>query len=297
MKPKNAQLATEGDPRWKSIVARDQGADGAFYYSAKTTGVYCRSSCAARRAPPENVRFHATREDAERAGLRPCKRCKPDQPSMAKQHVAIVAQACKLIEESEKAPGLKELAKLAGMSAYHFHRVFKAVAGLTPKEYATAQRARRVRNELSRSSTAAKAVYDAGYSSNRRFYETSDLVLGMTPSSWRAGGTNTEISFAIGECSLGSILVAQSDRGVCAILLGDNLTSWCVTCRTGSLAPTLSAAMQSSSNSFRKWSALWKHRRSDSSYRLTSAARRFSSASGSRCTKSLPALRQAMPRS
>jgi AraC family transcriptional regulator of adaptative response/methylated-DNA-[protein]-cysteine methyltransferase len=222
MKPRNAQLATEDDPRWKSVVARDQGADGAFYYSVKTTGVYCRPSCAARRALPENVSFHATREDAEKTGLRPCKRCKPDQPSLAEQHVAIVSQACRLIEETEKAPSLKELAKLAGMSAYHFHRVFKAVAGLSPKGYATAQRARRVRNELSLSSTVAKAVYDAGYSSNRRFYETSDVVLGMTPSSWRAGGTNTEIRFAVGECSLGSILVAQSDRGVCAILLGDD---------------------------------------------------------------------------
>jgi AraC family transcriptional regulator, regulatory protein of adaptative response / methylated-DNA-[protein]-cysteine methyltransferase len=222
MKPRNAQLATEGDPRWKSIVARDQESDGAFYYSVKTTGVYCRPSCAARRARPENVSFHATREDAEKAGLRPCKRCKPGQPSMAEQHVAIVAQACRLIEETEKAPSLKELARLVGMSAYHFHRVFKAVAGLSPKEYATAQRARRVRNEFSRSSTVAKAVYDAGFSSNRRFYETSDVVLGMTPSSWRAGGTSTEIRFAVGECSLGSILVAQSDRGVCAILLGDD---------------------------------------------------------------------------
>ena len=95
------------------MVARDPGADGAFYYSVKTTGVYCRPSCAARRALPENVSFHATREDAEKAGLRPCKRCKPDQPSLAEQHVAIVAQSCRLIEETEKAPSLKELAKLS----------------------------------------------------------------------------------------------------------------------------------------------------------------------------------------
>lgn len=222
MKSTNAQLAVEGDARWKSIVARNQEADGIFYYSVKTTGVYCRPSCAARRARPENVSFHATREDAEKAGLRPCKRCKPDQPSLAEQHAAKVTQVCRLIEEAEKAPSLKELAKFAGMSAYHFHRVFKAVAGLTPKEYAVARRARRVRNELSRSSTVAKAFYDAGYSSNRRFYKTSDAVLGMAPSTWRAGGTSTEIRFAIGECSLGSILVAQSDRGVCAILLGDD---------------------------------------------------------------------------
>jgi AraC family transcriptional regulator, regulatory protein of adaptative response / methylated-DNA-[protein]-cysteine methyltransferase len=220
----NAQLAaaTEGDPRWASVVARDPGADGTFYYSVKTTGVYCRPSCAARRARPENVRFHTTREEAEKAGLRPCKRCKPNQPSLVEQHAAKVTKACRLIEESEKASSLEELANHAGMSTYHFHRVFKTITGLTPREYAVAHRAKRVRNELSRSGTVTEAIYDAGYSSNGRFYETSNEVLGMTPSNYRAGGASTEIRFAVGECSLGSILVAQSERGVCAILLGDD---------------------------------------------------------------------------
>lgn len=220
----NAQLAaaTEGDPRWASVVARDPGADGTFYYSVKTTGVYCHPSCAARRARPENVRFHTTREEAEKAGLRPCKRCKPNQLSLVKQYAAKVTKACRLIEESEKAPSLEELANHAGMSTYHFHRVFKTITGLTPREYAVAHRAKRVRNELGRSGTVTEAIYDAGYSSNGRFYETSNEVLGMTPSNYRAGGASTEIRFAVGECSLGSILVAQSERGVCAILLGDD---------------------------------------------------------------------------
>ena len=220
----NAQLAaaTEGDPRWASVVARDPGADGTFYYSVKTTGVYCHPSCAARRARPENVRFHTTREEAEKAGLRPCKRCKPNQPSLVKQYAAKVTKACRLIEESEKAPSLEELANHAGMSTYHFHRVFKTITGLTPREYAVAHRAKRVRNELGRSGTVTEAIYDAGYRSNGRFYETSNEVLGMTPSNYRAGGASTEIRFAVGECSLGSILVAQSERGVCAILLGDD---------------------------------------------------------------------------
>src|ERR671922_248272 len=220
----NAQLAaaTEGDPRWASVVARDPGADGTFYYSVKTTGVYCHPSCAARRARPENVRFHTTREEAEKAGLRPCKRCKPNQPSLVKQYPAKVTKACRLIEDSEKAPSLEELANHAGMSTYHFHRVFKTITGLTPREYAVAHRAKRVRNELGRSGTVTEAIYDAGYSSNGRFYETSNEVLGMTPSNYRAGGASTEIRFAVGECPLGSILVAQSERGVCAILLGDD---------------------------------------------------------------------------
>ncbi len=213
--------ATVNDPRWARVVARDHKADNTFYYSVKTTGVYCRPSCGARLARPENVRFHATSEDAERAGFRPCKRCKPKLASLAQQHVANVIEACRIIEESETAPGLEALAKRVGVSAYHFHRVFKQVAGLTPRQFAAAHRAQRVRNELGRSATVTAAIFDAGYNSNGRFYEKSNAVLGMTPSNYRAGGANTEIRFAIGACSLGAILVAQSERGVCAITMGD----------------------------------------------------------------------------
>ena len=197
-------------------------ADGKFFYSVSTTGVYCRPSCGARLARPENVRFHATCADAERAGFRPCKRCKPNQPPLVEQHAAKVAEICRLIEAAETVPSLEKLASHAGLSTYHFHRVFKATTGLTPKAYAAAHRAKRVRGELDRSGTVTEAIFDAGYNSNGRFYEESDQLLGMTPSKYRAGGANTEIRFAIGECSLGSILVATSERGVCAILLGDD---------------------------------------------------------------------------
>ena len=214
--------ATVSDPRWNAVVARDRAADGKFYYSVKTTGVYCRPSCAARAARPENVRFHATCADAEQAGFRPCKRCKPNQAPLLAQHAATVAGICRLIEDSQTAPGLAELAGRAGMSTYHFHRVFKAATGVTPKAYAAAHRARRVRTELEGSGTVTEAILDAGYDSTGRFYEKSREILGMTPSHYRKGGAHTEIRFAIGECSLGSILVAASERGVCAILLGDN---------------------------------------------------------------------------
>jgi len=213
---------TESDPRWVSVVARDSQADGAFYYSVKTTGVYCRPSCPARLARPEHVKFHATCADAEKAGFRPCKRCKPNQPALAEQHAAIVAEACRLIADSEEVPDLEALADHAGMSRYHFHRVFKAITGLTPHDYVVAKRTQRVRNALGISDTVTEAIYDAGYNSSGRFYETTNEVLGMTPSHFRAGGARTDIRFAIGECSLGSILVARSDRGVCAILLGDD---------------------------------------------------------------------------
>jgi AraC family transcriptional regulator of adaptative response/methylated-DNA-[protein]-cysteine methyltransferase len=138
------------------------------------------------------------------------------------RYAAKVTEACRLIETSENAPGLTELALRVGMSPYHFHRVFKQLTGLTPRAYAAAQRARRVRQTLDRSGTVTDALFEAGYNSNGRFYEHADAVLGMTPTAYRAGGANTDIRFAIGQCSLGAILAAQSDRGICAILLGDD---------------------------------------------------------------------------
>ena len=214
--------ATVSDPRWTAVVARDAAADGTFFYSVKTTGVYCRPSCAARLARPENVSFHPTRADAERAGFRPCKRCKPDQPPLAEQHAATVADVCRLIESADPVPSLEQLARYGGMSTWHFLRVFKAVAGVTPRAYAAAHRARRLRDQLDQGGTVTNAIYDAGYHSSSRFYAQADAVLGMTPSRYRAGGVDTAMRFAIGECSLGAILVAASARGVCAILLGDD---------------------------------------------------------------------------
>jgi AraC family transcriptional regulator of adaptative response/methylated-DNA-[protein]-cysteine methyltransferase len=221
---KNVHLATttQSDARWAAVVARNPQADGTFYYSVKTTGVYCRPSCAARLPRPEHVRFHATCTEAEQAGFRPCKRCKPHQASLVAQHAATIAAACRFIEQSEETPSLAQLAYQAALSPAHFHRVFKAITGLTPKAYAAAQRVQRVRSTLNTSGTVTDALYDAGYNSNGRFYATANEVLGMTPSNYRAGGASTAIRFAVGECSLGSILVAQSARGICAILLGDD---------------------------------------------------------------------------
>lgn len=214
--------ATLADPRWAAVLARASESDGQFVYSVKSTGVYCRPSCGARVAKPENVQFHAGCAEAEQAGFRPCKRCRPDQPSRAAQQAAQVARACRRIEDAEQAPSLEALARDAGMSSFHFHRVFRSITGLTPKAYADAQRGRRVRAELERSESVTEAIYQAGFNSNGRFYENANQLLGMTPSNYRSGGSNTRIRFAVGECSLGSILVAQSERGVCAILLGED---------------------------------------------------------------------------
>jgi AraC family transcriptional regulator of adaptative response/methylated-DNA-[protein]-cysteine methyltransferase len=213
---------SSADDRWTAVMRRDRRADGIFYYSVRTTGVYCRPSCGARRARRENVRFHATRQEAQAAGFRPCKRCRPDDGGVAGQHAAAVARACRLIETAEEMPSLDALAATARLSRFHFHRVFKATTGVTPKAYAAARRARRVRDELARSKTVTDAIYEAGFNSSGRFYATSRDVLGMTPTDFRTGGAGASIRFAVGQCSLGSILVAATARGVCAILLGDD---------------------------------------------------------------------------
>ena len=207
--------------RWQAVVRRDRSADGAFYYAVRTTGVYCRPSCAARLALRENVSFHAGCADAERAGFRACKRCRPNEAA-ANGQAAAVANACRLIETAEELPSLDQLAAAAGLSRFHFHRVFKSVTGLTPKAYAAAHRARRLVEELPRTGTVTEAIYGAGFNSSGRFYEASQDLLGMTPTRFRAGGAGTIIRFAVGQCSLGSILVAATESGVCAIMLGDD---------------------------------------------------------------------------
>jgi AraC family transcriptional regulator of adaptative response/methylated-DNA-[protein]-cysteine methyltransferase len=210
------------DARWDAVRRRDRAADGAFYYSVRTTGVYCRPWCAARLARRDNVAFHLTCEDAECAGFRPCKRCRPNEAGLAERQAAAVAKACALIEEADEMPSLAALARAAGLSRFHFHRVFKLITGVTPKAYADARRGERVRHELAHSETVTQAIYGAGFNSNGRFYAASDDLLGMTPTQYRAGGSGRVIRFAVGECSLGSILVAATDKGVCAIEFGDD---------------------------------------------------------------------------
>ena len=210
------------DERWAAVVNRDRRAEGHFVLGVRTTGIYCRPGCPARRPRRENVRFFAHTGEAERAGFRPCKRCRPNETSQEERHAAAVARACRLIESAEEAPDLAALADAAGMSRYHFHRVFKAATGLTPRAYASAYRAKRLRGALREGFTVTEAIHEAGFGSASRFYEASEKLLGMAPASYRRGGHTETIRFALGECSLGSILVAATEKGVCAILLGDD---------------------------------------------------------------------------
>ncbi|WP_338801902.1 bifunctional DNA-binding transcriptional regulator/O6-methylguanine-DNA methyltransferase Ada [Pseudomonas sp. RSB 5.4] len=214
--------ATEDD-RWNAVQARDAAADGHFVYAVRTTGVYCQPSSTARLPKRENVKFFDSAKAAEAAGYRCSRRARGDQTSAAAIRAELVERACRLIEASETPPSLDSLAADVGMSPFHFHRLFKAETGLTPKAYSSAYRARKLREELScPEASITDAIYGAGFNSNSRFYEASDQLLGMRARDYRAGGAGTVIRFAVGQCSLGAILVAQSQRGICAILLGDD---------------------------------------------------------------------------
>ncbi|WFU68953.1 bifunctional DNA-binding transcriptional regulator/O6-methylguanine-DNA methyltransferase Ada [Bradyrhizobium sp. CB2312] len=217
---KQSPVLVADDPRWARVLARDKAADGHFWYSVSTTAVYCRPSCPSRAANPENVQLHDSLADAKATGFRPCRRCNPDGPSVEAGNAALVARVCRIIETSEEEPSLEDLAAAAGLSSGYFHRIFKAATGLTPKTYAAEFRARKFRDGLVSCNSVTEAMYDAGFNSSGRFYEKSTGILGMTPSQYRAGGANEEIRFAVGQSSLGPILVASSRKGVVAILLG-----------------------------------------------------------------------------
>ncbi|MBW3616834.1 MAG: bifunctional DNA-binding transcriptional regulator/O6-methylguanine-DNA methyltransferase Ada [Proteobacteria bacterium] len=215
-------MPVDQDTRWAALNARDPAADGTFLYSVATTGVYCRPSCAARRPNPRNVAFHAHRAAAEAAGFRPCLRCRPDLPPFAERQAARVAAACRFIETSDTAPTLGALAEAMGVSPHHLQRTFKGVTGISPRDYAAAHRAGRLRQALGESGAVTEAIFAAGYGSTSRFYERSAVELGMTASAFRAGAPGCTIRFAVGQSTLGAVLVARSARGLCAILMDDD---------------------------------------------------------------------------
>lgn len=217
-----APYATQAQ-RWQAIVERDSRADAHFVYAVLSTGTYASPSAAARRPKQENVRYFDTPEQAQQAGFRPSRHRHADRRQQALQHQQAVTQACRLIEDAENAPSLDELADAVGMSPYHFHRIFKAQTGLTPRAYAQAHRARRLRRQLDDPRTRiTDAIYEAGYGAQSRFYEESQALLGMPASAFRKAGQGAIIRFAIAQCSLGALLVAESERGICAISLGDD---------------------------------------------------------------------------
>jgi AraC family transcriptional regulator of adaptative response/methylated-DNA-[protein]-cysteine methyltransferase len=215
VKPHSSKLKKKyrrANDRWSALRARDQGADGHFFYSVKTTGVYCYPSCSARPPLAENVAFHETKSQAEEAGFRPCKRCRPDLPPRNEREAQLVAKACRIIEGSEVLPSLAALAQTVRCSPHHFHRLFKRVTGVTPKNYADAHRQSRVRAALAKGDGVTETLYVAGYNSSSRFYDSADNMLGMTPKAFRAGGIGETIQYSVERCCLGFVLAAMSAR-------------------------------------------------------------------------------------
>ncbi|WP_341678030.1 bifunctional DNA-binding transcriptional regulator/O6-methylguanine-DNA methyltransferase Ada [Niveibacterium sp. SC-1] len=208
--------------RWTAVQRRDAAADGQFVYSVRSTGVYCRPSCGARLPLRENVAFHADGAAAQAAGFRPCRRCRPDEAPRAERVARLVEAACRRIEEDEQEPSLATLAADAGLSPQHFQRLFKSVVGVSPKAWAMARRGERLRAGLNERHSVTTAAFDAGFNSSARLYANAEAALGMAPQRFRRGGVAETIRFALGECSLGAILVAATGKGLCAILLGDD---------------------------------------------------------------------------
>ncbi|WP_313198214.1 bifunctional DNA-binding transcriptional regulator/O6-methylguanine-DNA methyltransferase Ada [Rhizobium sp.] len=195
---------------------------GSPWRGVLTTGIYCRLNCGSRRPSDKNIRYFHSSEQAEEAGFRPCKRCKPNEGSHEDRNKDAIAEACRLIENSMIAVSVSALAHSMGMSEGHFHRTFRKYTGLTPRAYAEGKRAADLRGQLVKGKSVTETLYDAGFGSSGRFYAVTNKALGMTPTHFVQGGVHETLYFAVGETTLGSILIASSQKGVAAILLGDD---------------------------------------------------------------------------
>jgi AraC family transcriptional regulator of adaptative response/methylated-DNA-[protein]-cysteine methyltransferase len=208
----------DDEQRWTIALAKDRRFDGVFVTGVHSTGIYCRPSCPARPPRRENVRFYATPADAEAAGLRACKRCRPD--GVARDERAVL-DSIAAIKAADEPPTLAELAARAGYSPSHFQRVFAAQAGMSPAAYFRALRSERARAALTREGAVTEAIYEAGYSAPSRFYDETKGRMGMSPSAWADGGRGTTIHWAVVETTLGAMLVAATDKGVCRLAFGE----------------------------------------------------------------------------
>jgi AraC family transcriptional regulator of adaptative response/methylated-DNA-[protein]-cysteine methyltransferase len=213
--------------RWEAVCARDLRADGAFVFAVRTTGVFCRPNCAARRPLRANVEFFLDAEAARAAGYRPCKRCRPEDRSNNAVLAEMMSRACRTIDDAETEPTLGELAAAAGMSPFHFQRSFKRVVGVSPHDFAAAKRAEKLRRALPGHARVADAVYAAGFGSSSAAYSQAAATLGMSPSASRAGGRGERVRFAAQQTAIGWIGVAVTVRGVAAIELGDERALVC----------------------------------------------------------------------
>jgi AraC family transcriptional regulator of adaptative response/methylated-DNA-[protein]-cysteine methyltransferase len=217
--PDRGRLASVPDARWEAILTRDARADGTFVYAVRSTRIYCHPSCPSRRPGREQVVFYPTPEEAEVAGYRPCRRCRPDE---ADARAVLVRRICRHIDEhAEGRVDLKTLGEVAGLSPAHVQRVFKRTTGITPRQYADSQRMERLKDRLKQGGTVTAALYEVGYGSSSRLSERTNAHLGMTPTAYRRGGEGRRIGYTIADSPLGRLLVAATADGVCSVCLGD----------------------------------------------------------------------------
>jgi AraC family transcriptional regulator of adaptative response/methylated-DNA-[protein]-cysteine methyltransferase len=208
--------------RWKSVVNREKSADGSFYYAVKTTGIFCRPSCSAKLPKRENVEYFLSCQEALASGYRACKKCRPTGRTVSEEAEQKIIKACRIIENSNTIPKLFDLAKKVELSPYHFHRLFKKYVGVTPKQFASSYRSKRLNDRLKSSDSITEAFYEAGYSSSSGVYNKNQDQLSMKPKEYKAGGVGITIHYGVAECILGWIIVAATDRGICSIEFGDN---------------------------------------------------------------------------
>lgn len=208
------------EAQWQQVIARDARQDGRFVFAVRTTGIYCRPSCPSRRPRRDSVEFFEDPSQAEHAGYRACLRCKPTQVSAQWQYVQ---RACQVLDNAEGVMTLQQLSRRVGLSAFHLQRLFKRATGVTPREYQAARRIKQVKTELRRGADVTTALYEAGFSSPSRLYEKSDEHLGMTPGAYRRGGAGASITYAIVASPLGRMLIAATERGLCAVRFGDSV--------------------------------------------------------------------------
>ncbi len=219
--PKTPEYASD-EQRWNAVRERDPRADGRFFYAVKTTGIFCRPDCPSRLPRRRNVEFFDSKGAAAGGGYRPCKRCRPTATAPRQLHAEMIARSCRRIDEADESPSLTELAAAAGLSPAYFHRLFKQALGVTPRQYAASQRMHRFRDQLQTSPTVTEAIYAAGFNSSSRAYENVTSHLGMSPSTYRQGGQGLSIRYVTAPCSLGHVVVATTERGICAIELADS---------------------------------------------------------------------------
>src|SRR5438093_2258141 len=219
----NMPSVTNNPELWDAVLSRDASRDGSFVFAVRSTGIYCRPSCPARRPRREQVQFFQLPEAAEQAGFRACRRCRPRRVRHHHPEIELVRRVCAVIEENDEQPlTLEKLSASTGVSAHHLQRTFKEVMGISPRQYAESRRLNQFKANVRSGASVTAAMYDAGYGSSRALYEQSSARLGMTPATYGRGGKGMRIIYTIADCSLGRVLVAATERGVCSIALGDS---------------------------------------------------------------------------